>query len=157
MTPPTAQASPEGPSHHDSGDRPILLSPTPPARGPPTPAGDRKVTQPPQPPPHTHTLTVLLLKKGGFPFFLSFFPSGTLTYLPVGCLVHGPLWSGPGVCGLGQEGPTIKAGCVALLCVVGKRATSGGPSWPPIILASIKLKHIAHLLHNKPQLFHGSN
>lgn len=30
-------------------------------------------------------------------------------------------------------------------------------SWLTIILDSIKLKHIAHILHNKPQLFHGSN
>lgn len=29
--------------------------------------------------------------------------------------------------------------------------------WLTIILDSIKLKHIAHILHNKPQLFHGSN
>lgn len=30
-------------------------------------------------------------------------------------------------------------------------------NWLTIILDSIKLKHIAHILHNKPQLFHGSN
>ena len=46
------------------------------------------------------TLTVLLWKKGGFHFFFFFsFPSSALTLLSLGCLSHGPLWSGPGVCG----------------------------------------------------------
>lgn len=107
-----------------------FLSPRP----PPTPA----------PPAPTHTLQALLLI---CPWAVS----------STGCMV----WAGslrPALlCPLLVEGPTIRVDYVALLCMVGKRPASGDPSWPPIILASIKLKHIAHLLHNKPQLFHGSN
>lgn len=81
---------------HILGDRPILLSPTAPDKGPPTPAGDRKVTQPPQPPPQTHTLRALLWKKGGFHFL--FFPSKH-SYSSVPAVSHGSPWAGPGVCG----------------------------------------------------------
>ena len=116
-------------------------------------------------PPQTHTLAALLWEKGGFYFFPFFFffvfkhsySSVPGLSLPQASVVWArSLW--PALLHpLPAEGPAIRAGCVALLCVVGKRLASGGPSWPLIILASIKLKHIAHLLHNKPQLFHGSN
>lgn len=117
-------------------------------------------------PPQTHTLAALLWEKGGFYFFAFFFfflvfkhsySSVPGLSLPQASVVWArSLW--PALLHpLSAEGPAIRAGCVALLCVVGKRLASGGPSWPLIILASIKLKHIAHLLHNKPQLFHGSN
>ena len=143
-------------------DRPIL-SPTASGRVPPTPAGDRKVTQSLQPPPQTHTYS-LALEKGWFSFLLFFFFSFKcscssvpgLSFPWASVVWARSLW--PALLHrLLVEGLAVRAGCVALLCVVGKRLASGGPGWPPIILASIKLKHIACLLHNKPQLFHGSN
>jgi hypothetical protein len=153
---------PEGPLN-TLGDRPSLLCPTAPGKGPLSPAADRKLTQPRQPPPQTHTPQSCFGKRVVFISFLFsfFFPLSTLIRSVAGLSL--PRASAVVARGLLAallypvlvEGPAIRAGCVALLCV-----ERGGPWRPltvPIILAFMKLKLIAHLLHNKPQLFHGSN
>lgn len=145
----------KGTSPYSPADRSRLLSPLTLIRA--FPVGDRKVTQPP---------LLTCFGKGRFSFlprFLTFLfsLSSTLSDSVLG-LFPTSLW------GLGQQ-------CVASLFQ--PRLMEGlagwGGLWPycvqweqggpleapaaPYYIGSITLKHIAHPLHNKPQLFHGSN
>lgn len=127
--------------------------PAAPGRASPTTPVDRRVTQPPTPPSlgsHTHSLALEKV------FFFFFFKHSCSV---LGCFSHGV--PGPGQPSIPFWDSILSSHWVAWpYCVwsrVGERWAPGGPRWPPIILAPIKSKHIAHLLHNKPQLFHGLN